>query len=71
MKIGQHQIGRAKVIARRDEDRGLSRERLDGAVGGGAFNEAQRGRADRHDAPAGAARRDTIAATNALRRPPE
>ena len=53
MEIGQQDIDRAKAIARRDEDRGLARKRLDGAVlGRSAFEQPQRGGADRDDTAA-------------------
>ena len=58
MEIGEENIDRAKAIARRDEDRGFVRKRLDGAVvGRGTFQQPQRGSADRDDtAAAGAGR---------------
>ena len=53
MKIGQQDIDSAKPIARRDEDRGVAAERLDGAVlARRAFQQPQRGGADRDDAAA-------------------
>ena len=55
MEIGQQDIDRAEAVARRDEDRGLAGKRRDRAVlGRGAFQQPQRGGADRDDAAAGA-----------------
>ena len=57
MEIGQQNIDRTKAIARRDEDRCLTVERLDGAVfGRSTLQQAQRRGADGYDAPASGAR---------------
>ena len=58
MEIGQHQVDRAEFVAGRDEDRGFAGEGPQFAIlAGGAFQQPQRGRADRDDPPAFGARR--------------
>ena len=57
VEIGQHGVDGAEAVARRDEQRRLAaigRERA--VLGGRAFDQPQRGRADRDDAAAGAPR---------------
>ena len=57
VEIGQQHVDRAKPVARQDEQPRLAVEGPDlAAFGGGAFEEAHAGRADRDDAPAGRAR---------------
>jgi len=55
VKIGQHRVDGAEAVAGRDEDRGFAGKWPDRAIRGGGFEQAQRGRADRNDASAGAA----------------
>ena len=51
MEIGQEQVDGAKAVAREDEEARLAVKFADGAIlGGGAFEQAQAGRADRNDA---------------------
>ena len=67
MEIGHQQVDGAEAVAGRDEDRGLAGERPKRAVlAGRAFEQPQRRRADRDDAPAARRAALSAAAVSAL-----
>ena len=70
MEVGDQAVDRLEAVAGRDEDRRVALERLDRAVlAGRAFEQAQRGRADRDQPPARRARALSRSAVAASIRP--